>query len=86
MICFPPMALAMALTMLLFVCLFVISKVKLNPDDVRCWNGAAKALWQRGDLVSAQHCYERSLEHAAEKGTYHQLSMLFVPCFWFWFA
>ena len=50
--------------------------VKLDPDNLRCWNGAAKALWKKGDLHSAQLCYKKSLENSRDKLTYQNLSML----------
>ena len=53
-----------------------IDAVKLDPDNVQCWNGAAKALWTKGDLQSAHLCYQRSLEHKPGKEAYQSLSML----------
>jgi tetratricopeptide (TPR) repeat protein len=53
-----------------------VDAVKLDPDNVQCWNGAAKALWKKGDLQSAQLCYQRSLEHKPGKLAYQNLSML----------
>ena len=53
-----------------------VEAVKLDPDNARCWNGAARALWKRGDLSSAQQCFLRSLEHVPDKETWANLSML----------
>ncbi len=53
-----------------------IDAVKLDPDNVQCWNGVAKALWVKGDLESAQLCYQKSLEQQPDKQAYQNLSML----------
>ncbi|QDZ18164.1 tetratricopeptide repeat domain-containing protein [Chloropicon primus] len=53
-----------------------VEAVKLDPDNRQCWNGVAKALWKKGDLQSAQLCYQKSLENSRDKKAYQDLSML----------
>lgn len=50
--------------------------VKLDPDNLKCWNGAAKALWNKNDLQSARMCYTKCLENSPDKKAYQDLSML----------
>ena len=54
----------------------LVRAVKLDPEEVGPWNVLGQALWAKGDLACAQHCFQYGLQLAPNKVGLQELSML----------